>query len=48
MSGVRTFTGYVTGKSGAEYCFAFMVNHYTDGKAVSELSKRVMEAMLGL
>ncbi len=48
MSGVRTFTGYVTGKSGTEYCFAFMVNHYTDGKAVSELSKRVMEAMLGL
>jgi len=48
MSGVRTFTGYVTGKSGAEYCFAFMVNHYTDGKAVSELSKQVMEAMLGL
>jgi D-alanyl-D-alanine carboxypeptidase/D-alanyl-D-alanine-endopeptidase (penicillin-binding protein 4) len=48
MSGVRTFTGYVTGKSGAEHCFAFMVNHYTDGKAVSELSKRVMDAMLGL
>jgi D-alanyl-D-alanine carboxypeptidase/D-alanyl-D-alanine-endopeptidase (penicillin-binding protein 4) len=48
MSGIRTFTGYVTGKSGAEHCFAFMVNHYTDGKAVSELSKRVMDAMLGL
>lgn len=48
MSGVRTFTGYVTGKSGAEYCFAFMVNHYTDGKIVAELSQRVMDAMLGL
>ncbi len=48
MSGVRTSTGYVTGKSGAEFCYAFMVNHYADGKAVSELSKRVMDAMLGL
>mgnify|MGYP000744673911 CR=1 FL=1 len=45
---VRTFTGYATGKSGEEFCFAFMVNHYADGKAVSELSKRVMDAMLGL
>lgn len=48
MSGVRTFTGYATGKSGEEFCFAFMVNHYADGKAVSELSKRVLDAMLGL
>lgn len=48
MSGVRTFTGYATGKSGEEFCFAFMVNHFTDGKAVSELSKRVLDAMLGL
>ena len=48
MSGIRTSTGYVTGKSGVEFCYAFMVNHYADGKAVSELSKRVMDAMLGL
>jgi len=48
MSGVRTFAGYATGKSGEEFCFAFMVNHFTDGKAVSELSKRVLDAMLGL
>lgn len=48
MSGIRTSTGYVTSKSGAEFCYAFMVNHYADGKAVSELSKRVMDAMLGL
>ena len=48
MSGVRTFTGYVTGKSGEEFCFAFMVNHYTDGKAVSELSQRWMDAMKAL
>jgi D-alanyl-D-alanine carboxypeptidase/D-alanyl-D-alanine-endopeptidase (penicillin-binding protein 4) len=48
MSGVRTFTGYAKGKSGAEFCYAFMVNHYADGKAVSELSQRVMDALLGL
>ena len=48
MSGVRTSTGFVTGKSGEEFCYAFMVNHYADGKAVSELSQRVMEVMLGL
>jgi len=48
MSGIRTSTGYVTGRSGEEFCYAFMVNHYADGKAVSELSRRVMDAMLGL
>lgn len=48
MSGVRTSTGYVTGKSGAEFSYAFMVNHFADGKAVAELSRRVMDAMLGL
>jgi D-alanyl-D-alanine carboxypeptidase/D-alanyl-D-alanine-endopeptidase (penicillin-binding protein 4) len=48
MSGIRTFTGYVKSKSGAEYCYALMVNHFTDGKAVSELSQQVMDAMLGL
>jgi len=48
MSGVRTFTGYAKGKAGEEFCYAFMVNHYTDGKAVSELSRRVLDAMLGL
>ncbi|MDZ4403353.1 D-alanyl-D-alanine carboxypeptidase/D-alanyl-D-alanine-endopeptidase [Prosthecobacter sp.] len=48
MSGVRTVTGYVTGKSGEEFCFAFMVNHYADGKVVSELNQRLTDAMLGL
>lgn len=48
MSGIRTFTGYVTTKSGEEFCYAFMVNHYTNGKAVSEVSKKVTDAMLGL
>jgi len=48
MSAVRTVTGFVTGKSGEEFCFAFMVNHYTDGKTVSELHQRMMDAMLDL
>lgn len=48
MSGIRTFTGYAKSKSGEEYCYALMMNHYTDGKAISELSQKVMDAMLGL
>lgn len=48
MSGVRTYTGFAKGKSGDEFCFALMVNHYADGKTVSELSQKVMDAMPGL
>jgi len=48
MSGIRTFTGYAKSKSGEEYCYALMINHFTDGKAVSELSQKVMDAMMGL
>lgn len=48
MSGVRTYTGFAKTKSGDEFCFAFMINHYADGKAVSELSQKVMDAILGL
>lgn len=48
MSGVRTYTGFAKAKSGNEFCFAFMINHYADGKAVSELSQKVMDAILGL
>ena len=48
MSGIRTFTGYAKTKSGAEYTFALMVNHYTDGKTVSELCRQVLDAMMGL
>lgn len=48
MSGVRTYTGFAKGKSGEEYCYALMVNHYSDGKVVSDLSQRVMDALLGL
>jgi D-alanyl-D-alanine carboxypeptidase/D-alanyl-D-alanine-endopeptidase (penicillin-binding protein 4) len=45
MSGVRSTTGYVVGVSGEEFCFAFIVNHYTDGEAVSEMREELMEAM---
>jgi serine-type D-Ala-D-Ala carboxypeptidase/endopeptidase (penicillin-binding protein 4) len=48
MSGIRAFTGYAKSKSGQEYCYALMLNHYTDGKAVSELSQLVMDAIMGL
>lgn len=48
MSGVRSYTGYVTTKSGEEFCYAFMVNHFNDGKAVSEAGRKVTDAMLGL
>jgi D-alanyl-D-alanine carboxypeptidase/D-alanyl-D-alanine-endopeptidase (penicillin-binding protein 4) len=45
MSGVRTTTGYVVGASGEEFCFAFMVNHYTDSNAVSELRETLIAAI---
>jgi D-alanyl-D-alanine carboxypeptidase/D-alanyl-D-alanine-endopeptidase (penicillin-binding protein 4) len=45
MSGVRTTTGYVLSASGEEFCFAFMVNHYTDGNAVNELRESLIAAM---
>ena len=48
MSGIRTFTGYAKSQSGQEYCYALMINHFTDGKPVSELSHQVMDAMMGL
>jgi serine-type D-Ala-D-Ala carboxypeptidase/endopeptidase (penicillin-binding protein 4) len=45
MSGVRSTTGYVISASGEEFCFAFMVNHYTEGEAVSELREALVAAM---
>ena len=48
MSGIRTYTGYAKTKSGEEYSYALMVNHYTDGKTVSELCRHVLDAMMGL
>ena len=48
MSGIRSYTGYAKTKSGEEYCYAIMVNHYTEGKLVSELCRHVLDAMMGL
>jgi D-alanyl-D-alanine carboxypeptidase/D-alanyl-D-alanine-endopeptidase (penicillin-binding protein 4) len=45
MSGVRATTGYVVGASGEEFCFALMVNHYTEANAVSELREALIAAM---
>lgn len=48
MSGVRTCTGFVKGRSGVEHCYTLMINHHTDGKAASEFSRRMTDAMLDL
>lgn len=48
MSGVRSYTGWVKAASGAEFTFALMVNHFTDGQAVSALRDKVMAALRGL
>lgn len=48
MSGVRTLTGFITSQSGQEFCFAFMVNHFTGSSAVAELRQRLIEAMAKL
>jgi D-alanyl-D-alanine carboxypeptidase/D-alanyl-D-alanine-endopeptidase (penicillin-binding protein 4) len=48
MSGVRTFTGFATGKTGVSYSFAFMVNHTLNHEAVSALRQQLVEAMLSL
>lgn len=48
MSAVRSTTGYVLGASGEELAFAFMVNHYADGDAASELRDALVAAMMRL
>ncbi len=45
MSGVRTTTGFVVGDSGEEFCFAFMVNHYTDAAEVGDLRDALIAAI---
>lgn len=45
MSGVRTFTGFARNHAGEEFCFALMVNHFSDGAVVSEWCRRVMDAL---
>ena len=48
MSSIRSTTGMITTKSGKEYSFTFMINHYADGQAASALRDALIEAMLGL
>lgn len=48
MSGVRSYTGFLKAPSGTEFSFALMVNHFSDGQAVSELRDRVLAAVRGL
>lgn len=48
MSAVRSTTGYITTSKGQEFCFAFMVNHYADGQAVSALRDALIQAIMKL
>lgn len=45
MSGVRSTTGYITTRSGLEYCFAFMANHYSDGQTVAAVRDALIQAV---
>ncbi len=38
INGVRSYTGYIKSKSGAEYCFSFIVNNF-DGSAATVREK---------
>ena len=48
MSSIRSTTGMITTKSGKDYSFTFMINHYADSQAASALRDALIEAMLGL
>ena len=43
MSSIRSYTGYITSEGGEVFCFVLMVNHYSDGAAVSGLRQNVIE-----
>ncbi|MES2506784.1 MAG: D-alanyl-D-alanine carboxypeptidase/D-alanyl-D-alanine-endopeptidase [Verrucomicrobiota bacterium] len=45
MSGVRSYTGFVKGASGAEFSFALMVNHFSDSQAVARLREALLAAL---
>ena len=46
ISRVRTYTGYVTTKSGKELCFAMMANNYTcSNREMRDKMERLMVAM---
>ena len=48
MSAVRSTTGYITARSGREFCFAFMVNHSSDGQAAVALREALITAITSL
>ena len=45
MSSIRSYTGYITSAGGEVFCFALMVNHYPDSKAVGRLREELVQAV---
>lgn len=43
MSGVRSYTGFINGKSGAQFTFALMVNHFSNTGEISALRDAVLQ-----
>lgn len=48
MSSIRSTTGMITSKTGKDYTFSFMINHYADGHSANAVRLALIEAMLGL
>jgi D-alanyl-D-alanine carboxypeptidase len=48
MSSIRSSTGLIKTKSGKDYSFTFMINHYADDPSANALRDALIEAMLGL
>ena len=48
MSSIRSTTGYIKSAGGEKFCFAMMVNHYADSKAVSQLRETLVNLISGL
>lgn len=48
MSSIRSYTGYITSAGGEVFCFALMVNHYTDSNAVAGLRRSLIGIISGL
>ncbi|MEN3943770.1 D-alanyl-D-alanine carboxypeptidase/D-alanyl-D-alanine-endopeptidase [Prosthecobacter sp. SYSU 5D2] len=45
MSGVRSYTGYVKGTSGAEFSFALMMNHFRSASEPAHLQTGLLEIL---
>ncbi|MCW0219507.1 MAG: D-alanyl-D-alanine carboxypeptidase/D-alanyl-D-alanine-endopeptidase [Prosthecobacter sp.] len=43
MSGVRSYTGFINGKSGAQFTFALMANHFSNTGEISALRDAVLQ-----